>query len=230
MDRRDFLLTGSAAAAAATGVAAWRPPVAPTLAATVVESPRMALAKAAPPVTAKAAAMGQAQLFQTAYLEHPFQRGSLARQDFDAPMRLIFNGFGALSVNSELQSLLFEAAYMAPDTAILRHQLWGFSKRGGRSNPAQFTLSRANFVGFIASYETLGPQGKKQSQDHYHLGAGLPVEYGSYVFAGRSASTGELPDWSRVVYSGEPGRPVATLGGMLIDFDYLSFTITRLAA
>lgn len=224
MNRRDFIINGGALATASVGSIALlpeggtAPPTATPLAA------KAASAAPSPKVIAQPAVD---TLFQMVYLPHEYRRGSLDRATDDTPLRVIFHGFGARQPGSGLESLQVEAGYLAPDASVLRHQLWSHAANG-TSSSVRLTLSPVNFIGFFAGYSASFGFTKKAAQDLYPLGGTLPVDYGSYILAGLSARNGQRPDWSQITYSGNPARPLAS-SSVPIDFDYVSFEITRLA-
>jgi hypothetical protein len=175
---------------------------------------------------AVAAQVNPAQRFQVAYLAHgSVGRASLNRVPFNVPFALVFRGFGARADNSDLTEVNVEAGYYAPDSSIIKHQTWSHTQRH-TSSGVRINVARDNFIGFFASYQsTAGATGT----DVYPFNTDLPLEYGSYVFASRSISTGQFPDWADYVYSGDINRPLLNTANPLaaLDFDYLSYSITR---
>jgi hypothetical protein len=237
MDRRHFLLSGGAATAAAAAASTQFFSPASVYAPAAAAGAAPPTSKAAAPVEPvrvpiQAAAAGDTA-FQLAFVPHPHQRGVLARHAFDAPLRVVFYGFGFRADNSTLQALTVDAGFLAPDASALRHMTWAWSKRGS-GNPVGLTLARTAFAGFLtqASVGTSALATKVGAIETYVPGGDVPWEYGSYVLASRSHDTGRWPDWSQFTFSGNAAQPLALIksagvGASAFDFDYLTFEVTR---
>jgi hypothetical protein len=233
MDRRYFLISGGAATAAAASSSLMRL-ASDAQSATAPSATAKAALPAAPALSAIQASRAVDSEFQLAFVPHEYSRASMLRQRYDAPLRLVFYGFGYRSKASTLDSLIVDAGHTGLDMSAHRHMLWAYSKRA-TGNPVRLTVSRSNFAGFLAQTarsdaKTDAKRGAKAGGvELYVPGGDVPWDYGSYVLATRSYVTGRFPDWSQFTYSDNPAQPLASATAPF-DFDYLTFEVLRDAA
>jgi hypothetical protein len=239
MDRRLFLLTTGAAAVGTASLLKKTDNTNVDESAAPHEVPAQSTSSAPHAKRAQAVVAGSAVdgEFQLAFVSQGYSRASLGRADAALPIRAAFYGLGnrantgALPLASRVQ---IDVAQSTNAGDNVRFNLWSrsvsstlTSKTVRQSASSQFTFTRTNLIGLFATYD-LG-DGVRKGHQLIQVGRDVPWEYGSYALVPRNAQ-GQFPDWSGVVYSGDPANPLTYAGDNLVSgvsFDYLAFEVLR---